>query len=335
MLISSINVLVTGGAGYIGSHTVARLIAAGYRVTVVDTLCNGHPWAIHKEATFYEVSVADKASMLEIMENGEFYAVFHFAAYTSVPESITHPEKYYENNVVASRNLLECVQKSGIPCLVFSSSAAVYGIHRQNLIGEDARAVPINPYGHTKLMIENEIRGFHAQYVKSDTPRYVILRYFNVAGAQHDGRLGQVGSAENLIKVVCEAALKKREGVDIFGTSHDTPDGTCVRDYVHVEDVAEAHLRSLKYLDEGGSSTIFNCCSGHGHSVREVIEKIQEISGVYFQVRASPARPGDLTASIGDPEKIRSLLKWEPRYSSLDLICESALRWEQQQYPER
>ena len=329
MSFSPLNILVTGGAGYIGSHTAHQLINAGHRVTVVDTLYSGHLWAIPENAAFHQIDAGNREGMLEIMRANAFDAIIHFAGHIVVPESVENPGKYYQNNVVASFNLIECAQKSGIGLFVFSSSAAVYGNPLSIPVNEDAPLAPINPYGRTKLITEWTLQDIASGSSSYKPLRYVALRYFNVAGAQIEGHLGQsTPEATHLIKVACEAACQKRAGVEIFGTDYDTPDGTCIRDYIHVEDLAAAHLKALDYLDAGEPSTILNCGYGHGYSVRQVLDTVQKINGTEFPIQESSRRPGDPAQLIADNQKIRNLLQWKPRYDSLEVICETALNWE-------
>lgn len=326
---SSLQVLVTGGAGYIGSHTTHQLLAAGHQVTVVDNLYSGHRWAVPEAAVFHEADVGDRDALLSIMDSTSFNAIIHFAGHVVVPESVADPGKYYRNNVIASLNLIECAEQSDIGLFVFSSSAAVYGNPASIPVREDAIAQPINPYGRTKLITEWTLRDFADRSSAREPLRYVALRYFNVAGAHPEGILGQATpEATHLIKVACEAACNKRESVSIFGTDYETPDGTCIRDYIHVMDLADAHLKAIDYLADGGASTILNCGYGHGYSVREVLNTVQRVNGSEFKVIESARRAGDPAQLVSDSRKIREILGWQPRYDDLGIICETALQWE-------
>lgn len=325
-------ILVTGGAGYIGSHTTRQLINAGYEVVVVDNLYSGHRWAVADEATFVEADVGDKPAMCELFDNHWFDAVIHFAGHIVVPESVSNPAKYYQNNVVASQRLLECCQEFAVNRFLFSSSAAVYGIPDQIPVDENAITEPINPYGRTKLITEWGLADLSnaSKHKPIDQQfNYLALRYFNVAGASIDGLLGQATpDATHLIKVACEAACRLRDSVNIFGTNYDTADGTCIRDYIHVEDLAAAHVAGLKYLLDGGCSEIVNCGYGHGYSVKDVLKSVRQQSGVDFKVVQTNRRAGDPPALVADNQHIRNLLGWSPKYNNLELICNSAYQWE-------
>ena len=322
------SVLVTGGAGYIGSHTTRQLIESGHNVVVLDNLYSGHRWAVHEDATFVEGNIADRNLVASLIEQYRIDAVVHFAGHIVVPESVENPLKYYDNNVAGSLNLIRCAIDGGVGQFVFSSSAAVYGIPAMSPIDESARPDPINPYGMTKLATEWTLADLAAAV---DDFRYVALRYFNVAGAHAEGRIGQATpEATHLIKVACEAACGKRDGMSIFGDDYDTPDGTCIRDYIHVEDLARAHLHALDYLDERGDSIALNCGYGRGYSVREVVEMVKRVSGVDFPVRQEKRRPGDPAKLIAKNELIRNTFGWKPERDNLELICHSAFRWEQE-----
>lgn len=323
------NILVTGGAGYIGSHTSRQLVEAGYSVTVVDNLYSGHRWAIPDQATFVEGDVGDHLLIKRVLTEQKINAVIHFAGHIVVPESVSDPLKYYSNNALNSGRLIAACQEAGIGHFVFSSTAATYGEPEVNPIDELVRTKPINPYGRTKLITEWMLEDIDRATV--DPPfHYIALRYFNVAGASLDATLGQATpEATHLIKVACEAATGQRDSVTLFGTDYKTDDGTCIRDYIHVEDLARAHLNALTWLLEGGNSQIFNCGYGHGYSVKEVVETVQAVSGVDFEVREGPRRAGDPPALIADSSKIRAVLGWNPKLDNLEIICRTAWEWEQ------
>lgn len=320
-------VLVTGGAGYIGSHTVYQLVEAGHDVVVVDNLYSGHRWAVHPSANFVLADISDGAVIACILSTHRFDAVIHFAAHMVVPESVADPLKYYQNNVAASTSLLRACVAAGVERFIFSSTAAVYGNPEYVPVDENAATLPINPYGTTKLVMEWMLRDVASS--TNDQFRYVALRYFNVAGARGDGTIGQATpNATHLIKVACEAATGKRSQISIFGTDYPTPDGTCIRDYIHVEDLARAHLDALAYLQEGGRSETFNCGYGRGFSVKEVLECVKSISGVDFLVIEEARRAGDPGNLTANADKIRQVLGWKPRFDDLSLICRSAYEWE-------
>ena len=317
-------ILVTGGAGYIGSHVVKQLGAAGRRVVVLDNLSTGFRESVlHGELV--EGDTGDMSLVERLLRERNIGAVLHFAAHIVVPESVADPLKYYRNNTCNTRNLLECCAAAGVEHFIFSSTAAVYGIPENTFISEDAPTAPINPYGSSKLMSEWMLRDLAA----ATGLRYVILRYFNVAGADPEGRIGQsTPEATHLIKVACEAATGKRPGVEIFGTDYPTPDGTCIRDYIHVEDLAAAHLQALDYLAAGGASTTLNCGYGHGYSVREVLDTVQAVSGRPLAIRETARRAGDPPALAADSRRIREVLGWQPRHDDLAFIVKTALEWE-------
>jgi len=321
------NVLVTGGAGYIGSHNVLQLLDAGHHVVVLDNLYSGHQWAVDDRAHFELGNIADNSVVARVLADHEIESVVHFAGHIVVPESIRNPSKYYQNNVVGSFNLIRGCIDAGVNQFVFSSSAAVYGIPCSRLIDEQTPQQPINPYGASKLMTEWTLRDL--SYAVGDF-RYVALRYFNVAGAHSSGRLGQTTpEATHLIKVACQVATGKYPKLPIFGDDYDTEDGTCVRDYIHIQDLANAHVDALRYLSEGGESNIFNCGYGKGYSVREVVECVKKVSGVDFQVDQKTRRPGDPDQLVADNTRIRETLGWIPDRDDLSLICRSAFEWEQ------
>lgn len=317
-------VLVTGGAGYIGSHVVRQLGEAGYDVVVYDNLSTGHAWAVtHGELVVGDL--ADTETLNALFEQHRFSAVLHFAAHIVVPESVTDPLKYYSNNTRNTLNLLGVMNRHGVSRIVFSSTAAVYGMPDQTVLTEDLPLAPINPYGASKMMSERMIMDL----ANAGDLTYVILRYFNVAGADPQTRLGQATpEATHLIKVACECATGARDGMQIFGTDYDTRDGTCVRDYIHVEDLASAHVRALEYMNEGGDSQVLNCGYGRGFTVREVIDVVQRLSGVAFRVSETGRREGDPEALMADNSRIRRTLDWQPAYDDLDTIVQTALDWE-------
>lgn len=317
-------ILVTGGAGYIGSHVVLQLVEAGERVVVLDDLSTGFRDAVIG-AELIVGNVGDPALVASVLREHDVDTVMHFAARTIVPESVADPLRYYGNNTCATRNLLTCCRDAGIARIVFSSTAAVYGTPAGGVAGEDTPTVPINPYGSSKLMSEWMLRDLAA----AGGPRYVALRYFNVAGCDPEGRIGQsTKNATLLIKVACEAALGKRPRLSIFGTDYPTPDGTGVRDYIHVVDLARAHLDALRYLRDGGASTTLNCGYGHGYSVREVLAAVGGAHGAPVPYTEEPRRAGDPPSLIAASERIRSTLGWQPRHDDLDFIARTALAWE-------
>jgi len=323
-----LNVLVTGGAGYIGSHTVHALIEAGHRVTVVDNLYSGHRWAVHPEARFVQCDIADDQRIRSVIKDDQIEAVIHFAGHIVVPESVSDPLMYYQNNVAGSLSLTKTCAQMQIKKFVFSSSAAVYGNPAEVPVNEETIQNPINPYGTTKLVTEWTLRDLSE--AEPDF-QYVALRYFNVAGAHSNGRLGQsTPEATHLIKVACQTATGQRDRMSVFGTDYPTADGTCIRDYIHVEDLAQAHLDSLSYLDQGGTSTALNCGYGRGYSVSEVVSCVKQVSQVDFRVDLSPRRAGDPAELIADNAKIRQLLSWKPRFNDLETICKGAYEWEKQ-----
>jgi UDP-glucose 4-epimerase len=321
-------VLVTGGAGYIGSHSVRQLVAAGYRVVVLDDLSTGHRWAVAPQATLVVGNAGDRALAGALIEEHGVKAVAHFAGSIVVPESVLDPLKYYGNNSAASRNLIEVCVAKGVERFVYSSTAAVYGIAETQPVAETAPTQPINPYGRSKLITE-WLLGDVAASPAARGFRHVILRYFNVAGASLDGTLGQATeNATHLIKVACEAACGVREKVTVFGTDYPTPDGTCVRDYIHVEDLARAHVDALRYLEEGGASDAFNCGYGRGYSVREVLRMVEKVAGTALRIVDGARRAGDAASLVAQAEGIRRATGWRPRHDSLETICSTALEWE-------
>jgi UDP-glucose 4-epimerase len=317
-------ILVTGGAGYIGSHVVRQLVEAGERVVVLDDLSTGFRQAV-LDAELVVGGTGDAALLDRLLPGQGIDTVMHFAAHTVVPESVQNPLKYYGNNTCATRTLLECCARQGVSHFVFSSTAAVYGIPPGGQAAEDSPTAPINPYGTSKLMSEWMLRDLAAAHPL----RYVVLRYFNVAGSDPEGRIGQsTPQATLLTKVACEAAVGKRPHVSIFGTDYDTPDGTGVRDYIHVEDLASAHVKALLYLRGGGASTTLNCGYGHGYSVREVLAMVEKVAGHPLTIREEPRRAGDPPSLVARADKIRALLDWRPRHDDLEAIARTSLAWE-------
>ena len=318
-------ILVTGGAGYIGSHTVLQMRARGDEVIVLDNLSTGFRQSLG-DVTLIEGDVGDSALVGQIIADHGIDTVVHFAAHTIVPESVSDPLKYYGNNTCQTRNLLAACIKGGVGHFVFSSTAAVYGMPQSGIAAEDSALAPINPYGTSKLMSEWMLRDAAA----ATSLRYVALRYFNVAGSDPQGRIGQsTRKATLLIKVACEAAVGRRPQVAIYGTDYDTPDGTGVRDFIHVEDLARAHLDAVDYLRQGGSSEVLNCGYGHGYSVREVLRSVERVSGKPLVIREEPRRAGDPPGLVARSERIRQVLGWQPTLDDLDTIVASSLRWEE------
>ena len=317
-------ILVTGGAGYIGSHVVLQLVEAGERVVVLDDLSTGFRDAVIG-AELVVGNVGDRGLVSRLFHEHDVDTVMHFAARTIVPESVADPLRYYGNNTCATRNLLECCRDAKVKQIVFSSTAAVYGTPEGGRASEDTPTAPINPYGSSKLMSEWMLRDLAA----AGGPRYVALRYFNVAGCDPEGRIGQsTKNATLLVKVACEAALGKRRHLSIFGTDYETPDGTGVRDYIHVVDLARAHLDALKYLRNGGVSTRLNCGYGHGYSVREVLAAVGRAHGGAVPCVEEPRREGDPPSLVAVAARIRATLGWTPHHDDLDFIARTAMAWE-------
>src|SRR3954471_13112219 len=317
-------VLVTGGAGYIGSHTVLQLVARGERVVVLDDLSTGFRQAA-RDVPLVIGNVGDRAITDRLLAEHQVDTIIHFAAHTIVPESVSNPLKYYGNNTCSTRSLLEAASNAGVKHFVFSSTAAVYGIPAVGLASEDTPTAPINAYGTSKLMSEWMLRDLSA----ATSLRHVVLRYFNVAGSDPQGRIGQsTRAATLLVKVACEAAVGKRSHLSVFGTDYPTPDGTGVRDYIHVDDLARAHLSALDYLRAGGQSLTANCGYGHGYSVREILSSVERIAGIKLNVREEPRRAGDPPSLVAKTEKVRTVLGWQPQLDDIDTIVRTSLEWE-------
>jgi UDP-glucose 4-epimerase len=317
-------ILVTGGAGYIGSHTVLQLRERGHKVVVLDNLYSGFRQAV-LDTPLVIGSVGDHELVLRTLREHKIDTVMHFAAHTIVPESVSDPLKYYGNNTCSTRSLLQSCAEAGVKNFVFSSTAAVYGIPSGDYAEESTPTAPINPYGTSKLMSEWMLRDL----AQATSMRYVVLRYFNVAGSDSAGRIGQsTRLATLLVKVAVEASVGKRPHLSVFGTDYATPDGTGVRDYIHVEDLATAHLDALTYLREGGQSVTLNCGYGHGYSVREVIRSVEKIGARPLVVKEEPRRAGDPPILVARADKVRSVLGWKPRLDDLDTIVRTSLSWE-------
>lgn len=318
------NVLVTGGAGYIGSHAVRELLEAGYKVVVYDNLSKGHRAAVPSGVPLVVGDIRDGEAVARTLRDYRIAAVVHFAAYSLVGESMQDPARYYHNNVCGTLCLLSAMHQAGVDKLVFSSTAAVYGEPAVWPITEDMPTVPTNVYGRTKLVIEHMLADFAMAYGL----RYVSLRYFNAAGALADGAIGEDHTPEtHLIPLVLQAALGRREAVHIYGTDYPTADGTCVRDYIHVTDLAAAHVLAVRYLLDGGACRVYNLGSEAGFSVRQVIERAKAVTGVDFPVKEAPRRAGDPAVLVASSARIKAELGWQPRLSDLDTILRTAWAW--------
>jgi len=316
---------VTGGGGYIGSHMVHALVDAGEPIVVVDNLTTGFRSALPESATLVIGDVGDQALLTSVIKTRAVTEIIHFAASIVVPDSVRDPLGYYRNNTINTRALLEVAVATGVPRFIFSSTAAVYGNPQRVPVGEEAAVAPMSPYGNSKLMSEMMLKDAAAAHGLN----YVILRYFNVAGADPKLRTGQATvGATHLIKVAVETALGLRPRIEVFGTDYDTPDGTCVRDYIHVSDLVRAHFDALAHLRRGGASDTFNCGYGHGYSVLDVIDAVKRASGRDFAVRLSARRPGDPASIVADATRIRTQLRWMPQFDDLDQIVAHALAWE-------
>lgn len=321
-------VLVTGGAGYIGSHAVLALRAAGRSVVVLDDLSTGDRNLIPADVPLIVGDVADGAQTAILLRDHHIGTVMHFAGSIIVPESVADPLKYYRNNTAASRSLIETCIKAGVGRFIFSSTAAVYGNPPTRMVTEQTPVAPVSPYGSSKLMTEQMLADVAAAYPAF---RYIALRYFNVAGADPAGRAGQVTpNATHLIKLACETALGRREALNIFGSDYPTPDGTCIRDYIHVSDLADAHVCALNHLEQGGDSLVLNCGYGRGYSVRQVADAVDRVLGQPLPKVEAPRRAGDPVELVADSTRLRTLLGWHPRVNDLDLIVRHALVWEEQ-----
>lgn len=320
-------VLVTGGAGYIGSHAVEQLIPSGAEVFIYDNLSTGYRKLLHPEAKFIEGDVRNTELVHRVLVENKIDSIIHFAAFTSVAESVALPEKYYDNNFIGTLNLLKALQGTPVQNFVFSSTAAVYSDPGEKLVDENSLTDPLTPYGRSKLMSEACIQ----DYSKTSGLRSVILRYFNVAGASLSGKLGQCGDEHTvLIKRAALAAAGKIKRLEIFGTDYTTVDGTAVRDYIHIEDLAELHLLALDMLKQGIPSTILNCGYGHGFSVKQVVNTMKKVSGKDFDVVEKPRRSGDLGQVVASVDKLKKLTNWRPKRDNLELICQTAYQWEVQ-----
>ncbi len=328
---ANLTILVTGGAGYIGSHAVLALQDAGYEVVILDNLVYGHRELVETvlKVELIEGDVTNRTLLDQIFQSREIAAVIHFAAYAYVGESVSHPAKYYRNNVVGTLTLLEAMCDAGIKNFVFSSTCATYGVPEAIPIVENQRQQPINPYGMTKLMVEHILDDFNQAYgLKS-----VRFRYFNAAGADPQGRLGEDHQPEtHLLPLVLLTAMGKRDSISIYGTDYDTPDGTCIRDYIHVNDLAQAHILGLEYLLKGGNTDVFNLGNGQGFSIREVIEAARVVTGRPIAVTLADRRPGDPPVLVGSGEKAKRVLGWKPEYADLKTILTHAWQWHQKRH---
>jgi UDP-glucose 4-epimerase len=319
------NILVTGGAGYIGGHMVLALIDAGHQPIMFDNLSTGFRWSVPEGVPLVVGDIGDFELVLRTLQAYKIDAIAHFAAKLVVPESVADPLGYYLNNTVKSRSLMAAAVAAGVKKFVFSSTAAVYGNASDKPLGEDAPLAPLSPYGSSKQLTEVMLRDVAVAH----DMRYVILRYFNVAGSDPAMRHGQsTANATHLIKVAIQTALGMRSHMEVFGSDYPTPDGTCIRDYIHVTDLIAAHMLALNHLDQGGESLVVNCGYGHGYSVSEVIETVRKVSGKPVEARFAPRRAGDPVTIVADSARIRSRLGWEPRHDDLASIVDHSLRWE-------
>lgn len=320
------SVLVLGGAGYIGSHAVYQLIDRGFSVVVVDNLQTGHKQAVHKEAAFYQGDIRDKEYLRSVFSKEPIEAVIHFAANSLVGESMTEPLKYFNNNVYGTQVLLEVMQEFGVRNIVFSSTAATYGEPEAVPITEEMPTMPTNAYGETKLTMEKIMKWCDSAY----GIKYVSLRYFNVAGARSTGEIGEDHETEtHLIPIVLQAALGKRECITIFGEDYDTADGTCIRDYIHVEDLIDAHILAMQYLKEQNTSNIFNLGSSQGFSVKEIVETARAVTGIDITAKIGQRRAGDPSKLIASSDKAKKILGWQPSHTDINGIITDAWKWHQ------
>jgi UDP-glucose 4-epimerase len=325
-------VLVTGGAGYIGSHTVQALVEAGEGVVVIDNLSTGFSNFVPGGVPLFTGDAGDETLVEDVIAQHQVESIIHFAGSVVVPDSMRDPLQYYRNNTMTTRSLLNAAVRCGVNRFIFSSTAAVYGNPDQVPVPEDAPTRPLSPYGSSKLMTEimlHDVASAHGM-------AYVVLRYFNVAGADPLARIGlaTVG-ATHLLKIAVEAATGQRAKIDVFGTDYPTPDGSCIRDFIHVSDLAEAHRAALSYLRDGGTSATLNCGYGRGYSVLETIEAVRRISGRNFAIQYAPRRPGDIMTMVADVSRIRATLDWTPQYDDLETIAQHALAWEEKLFQER
>lgn len=318
------SILVLGGAGYIGSHAVDQLINQGYKVVVIDNLLTGHRQAIHEEAVFYEGDIRDKAFMESVFEKETIEGVMHFAASSLVGESVEKPLKYFNNNVYGMEILLEVMEQFGVKNIVFSSTAATYGEPEETPIRETTPTNPKNPYGESKLMMEKMMKWCDNAYGM----RYVALRYFNVAGAKSDSSIGEDHNPEtHLVPIILQVALGQRAQLGIYGDDYDTPDGTCIRDYVQVEDLIAAHILALEYLKAGNQSNVFNLGSNNGYSVKEMLEAAREVTGKEIPAKVEPRRAGDPSTLVAASDKAKEVLGWKPKYTDVKDIIKTAWDW--------
>lgn len=318
------SILVLGGAGYIGSHAVDQLIHKGYKVVVIDNLLTGHRASVHKDATFYEGDIRDKAFVTNVFEKETIEGVIHFAASSLVGESVEQPLKYFNNNVYGMQIVLEVMEAFDVKNIVFSSTAATYGEPEVSPIVETTPTNPKNPYGESKLMMEKMMKWCDGAYGM----KYVALRYFNVAGAKSDAAIGEDHTPEtHLVPIILQVALGQREALSIFGDDYDTPDGTCIRDYVHVEDLIAAHILALEYLKAGNESNVFNLGSNNGYSVKEMLDAAREVTGKEIPAIVAPRRAGDPASLVASSAKASEILGWKPEYTDVKKIIETAWNW--------